>query len=310
MLRIFVQYDDGTEAEIKNMLTAVLNSDSDVPADDIEFTAPFDRRLAQARRIFAYSGDSLVFEGHTDEIISIFDNSGAVIKITARSLAGVLLDNEAEPVTYVNPSAPFIFERHLKPFGLKSYDGDEIPFYGSLKIEKGMTHWQVLESFCRNRYACAPRVTGSGKAMMRGSDSGETVVFGSAGIPYFSAREYKSPCKLINEVKLRLDEYGGYSGSIKNSNPECKSIRRVRYVNAVSDRTTVKTADKMIEIGNKNSYSLVLECAGCRIDIMGRRAEVHDSLLGKTDGLRVARLRYSLGKDGETTSVTLRKEKF
>ena len=53
----------------------------------------------------------------------------------------------------MNPAAKFIFERHLKPFGIVGYDGDEHPFMGTIKIEKGMTEWQVLEKFCVALYA-------------------------------------------------------------------------------------------------------------------------------------------------------------
>lgn len=310
MLRIRVQLASGEFCDIKNALTVTLNSDLDVPADDLEFTVPYSSKLSGVSKITAFDGDRLVFEGNTDEIVTACDKSGAVVKLAARSLAGALLDNEAQPVTYVNPAAGFIFERHLKPFGIKSFDGDNIPFYGSLRIEKGMTQWQVFESFCRSRYGCAPRITGSGEALMRGAESKQKAVFGDGHIPYFSLREYKKPCALIDEVRLRLDEFGGYSGSIKNKNPDCRGVRRVRYVNALSDRTTVKTADKMIENSNKNSYSLLLECSGCRLDIMGKQAEVLSPLFGKKSGMRVARLRYTLDKSGELTTVLLKKEKF
>lgn len=310
MLRIALEFSDGKKQNINNALTVVLNSDCDVPADDIELTVPYSPSLCLARRIFAYNGDELVFEGTVDEILTAASRGRAVTKLAARSCAGALLDNEAPPVTYVNPAAELIFERHLKPFGVKSFDGAPEPFYGSLRIEKGMTHWQVLESFCRNRFDSVPRISGDGRAFMNGFGGGDTVTFGAQGIVYGSLREDRLPCRLIGEIRLRLSEYGDYGGTLRNRNPECRDVRRTRFLNAVSDKTTVKTADKIIENSNKNSYSLILECIGCRLGIMGRSAVVRDSLLGDLSGLRVEGLRYSLDRDGEVTSVMLRKENF
>lgn len=137
---------NGKRFEIKNVLTAEISADVDVPADELVMTVPYDEKFRNADILEAYDGKSLVFVGQADEIVSIVRTDGAIVRLSARSLAGRLLDNEAEPVTYVNPAAKFIFERHLKPFGIVGYDGDEYPFMGTIKIEKGMTEWQVLEN--------------------------------------------------------------------------------------------------------------------------------------------------------------------
>lgn len=312
MLRFIAENKNGKKIEIKNILNVVINSDNDVPADDIALTVPFNSELQDVGVTRVYQDDRLMFEGIADETVNLVKNNRAVTKITARSLAGVLLDNEAEPVTYINPASQFIFDRHLKPFGIKSYDADEIPFYGSLKIEKGMTHWQVLEKFCCNRYESHPRITGDGKAFFRGFGNNEVVCFGGGEgqIGYISIKEDKRPCRLISEVRIRLDEYGEYSGRVKNKNAECSGVTRVRYINAAADNTTVKTADKMIENSNKNSYCIVLECPGCHLDLLGKSAEINDPLLGTLKNLKTDRLKYTLSNDGEITSVMLRKEKF
>lgn len=290
---------------MKNPLTVVMNSDFDVPADDICVTVPYSSGLSKAHMIFAYNDGSLIFQGEIDELVNVAGSGRAITKITARSLAGRLLDNEAEPVTYKNPASEFIFNRHLKPFGITGCDGDEVPFFGNLKIEKGMTHWQVLESFCRNRYSSKPRITGDGRAVLCGQENAEVVKFGRGGISYISIKEHKKPFRLISEVRLRLNEYGEYSGRIKNENPDCRGIERVRYVNAAADNTNVQTADRMIENSNKDSYSLVLECTGCHLDVLGKSAVVCDSLLGYIENLSAVRVRYALGRDGETTTVIL-----
>ena len=139
MLTYFFTDKNGKRCEIKNVLTAEISADVDVPADELVMTVPYDEKFGNADMLEAYDGKSLVFVGQVDEIVSIVRTDGAIVRLSARSLAGRLLDNEAEPVTYVNPAAKFIFERHLKPFGIVGYDGDEHPFMGTIKIENAYT---------------------------------------------------------------------------------------------------------------------------------------------------------------------------
>ena len=295
MLTFFFTDKNGKRCEIKNVLTAEISADVDVPADELVMTVPYDEKFGNADMLEAYDGKSLVFVGQVDEIVSIVRTDGAIVRLSARSLAGRLLDNEAEPVTYVNPAAKFIFERHLKPFGIVGYDGDEHPFMGTIKIEKGMTEWQVLEKFCNGRYGKSPRITGAGFVLMCGTYGGaKPIVFGRNGVGYTSLREYIKPCKVISQVKLRTEEYD--------------RIKRVRYVNAFLDNNAVKTADRMIENGNRQSFEIMLECAECLCGIVGRRAVIDDPLVGKREGLVVKSIKYSLGKNGESTTVVLGKE--
>lgn len=308
MLSYFFTDKNGKRCEIKNVLTVEISADVDVPADELVLTVPYDRKYRNVDMLEAYDGKSLVFVGQADEIVSIVRTDGAIVRLSARSLAGRLLDNEAEPVTYINPAAKFIFERHLKPFGIVGYDGDEHPFMGEIKIEKGMTEWQVLEKFCNGRYGKGPRITGAGFALMCGTYGGaKPIVFGRNGVGYTSLREYIKPCKVISQVKLRTEEYGGYKSVVGNGSAADR-IKRVRYVNAFLDNNAVKTADRMIESGNRQSFEITVECPKCLCGIVGRRAVVYDPLVGKREGLVVKSIKYSLGKNGESTTVVLGKE--
>lgn len=308
MLSYFFTDKNGNRCEIKNVLTVEISADVDVPADELVLVMPYDERFRNADMFEVYDDEALVFVGQADEIVSIVRTDGAIVRLSARSLAGRLLDNEAEPVTYVNPAAKFIFERHLKPFGIVGYDGDEHPFMGTIKIEKGMTEWQMLEKFCNGRYGKSPRITGAGFALMCGTYGGaKPIAFGRNGVGYTSLREYIKPCKVISQVKLRTEEYGGYKSVIGNNSLDGR-IKRVRYVNAILDNNAVKTADRMIENGNRQSFEIMIECPKCLCGIVGRKAVIDDRLVGKREGLVVKSIKYSLGKNGESTTVVLGKE--
>lgn len=310
MLKFILTDCDDNKFKVDTPLTVVLNSEYDVPADDVTITFPYNKNISDSiNLILAENDGKVVFKGIIDEVENIKNNRAVITRIKARSMAGVLLDNEAEPVTYDNTTADFIFDKHLKPFGIDEFVADNTPLWDNLKIYKGMTHWQVYENFCKNLYGSMPRITSDGVAVFNGGDEGEVLYFSdkNAGVVYYSIDEDNKRYKLISKVMLKLQSFGGYVGSIENSNENCRGITRVRLVNATADTSPVDTADKIIVQSNEDSYSVTLKCAGCFIDIMGKHCIVSDSVLGKRDNLVVSRLKYVLDADGEVTSVELKR---
>ncbi len=304
---------DGRRVGLDGVLTAVIDSDLSVPADSLSLTVPYDKELAEgAEAVEAVLDGAVVFRGRLDSIVTVKERCGVLLRLSARSPAAALVDNEAEPVTYHHPNARLVANRHLLPFGITPADADSIQYQGDIKIDKGMSHWQVLKSFCRNRYASLPRITGGGEAYLKGLPRGKAVVFSDLGegVAYHSLYENQKRWKLLSEVRLKLSGSGAYLSRIQNPNPQSRSAGRVRYVNAAADKTTVLTAEKMLQNSNTDSYSLQLKCAGCRLLLLGSEAVVRDSVLGELDGLTVQKVRYTADDRGDLSKVTLVKEKF
>lgn len=309
MLRVHFEDSDGNMIESGQLLSVVLNSENDVPADSIAVTLPYDKNLVlNVHTIVAEIGKKVVFRGAVDEIISLCDDKQAITKFTARSPAGLLLDNEAEPVTYYCPSAEFVCNKHLKPFGIEAQDTDNTLLSNYFRIDKGTTHWQVLENFCKIRYGTSPHIDGDGKAYLKGKKRDERLIFGKGGIDYISVKENRKICELVSRVRVKVDEFGGYASNIFNGNPECKGVERVRFVDAAMETGGLKTVDRIIENSNKNSYCIMILCSGCVVDVMGCRAEIRDERLGIIDNLIIQKVQYSMGVDGEFTALELGKE--
>lgn len=232
-------------------------------------------------------------------------DNGLALKLCARSAAAVLLDNEAEPLSYRNPTAVLMYYKHLKPFGLTDVEYDLTPILGYMRIDKGMTQWQAVERFCKIRYGSKLRISGSGKVYLKGFKSDKKVKFGGNGIKYYSIKENKCRHKLISEVKLKVSKTAGYLSTMKNPNPESEYVKRVRYVNASAENNTIGTADNIIERGNFDSRYIKLKFKGCVTDILGASAEIEDAVFGKLSGLTVRAISYDFSQNGEFTTVVL-----
>lgn len=312
MLRFILSDSEGRERPLDSVLTVVLDGDISVPADSLTVTCPFDSGIREnADRIRACDGERVVFDGQLDTVTTEKHAEGVILKLAARSAAAELLDNEAEPVTYSNPTDRLMTLRHLAPFGIRPVKQSSEPFTALLQIGKGMSHWQVLQSYCRNRYGCEPRVTGDRRAFLQGEPEEGSVLFSDAGggVCYYALRESRKRHSLLSEVRLKFEQSGAYGSVIKNTDPGAALMNRVRYVNAAADKTSIFTAKKMLENSNRSSWSLLLRCGGCHTDALGCRAAVEDSLLGRFDGLLVRQVRYTADSKGERSVITLIKEK-
>ena len=314
MLKCTVVKPDGTETALRDPLTVTLDCDLDIPADSVTLTCPFDREIySTAEGVRIYDGGKLLLKGNIDELSVIKESAGVILKISARSPAAALLDCEADPLVYNNPNLALIADKHLLPFGITPAEADPVPYYNIFKIDKGMTHWQVLQRFCRSRYNAEPRVTGDGTAYVQGFPPQGKVTFSDflpndAAISYFSLKESDRRHRLISDVKVKFNPANGYRSVIRNPHPRAKNMRRTRYVNASLNYSTLSNAYRILSNSNRESYELTLECSGCRAGLTGCSATVQDSVLGALDGLTVTKVKYTAGSRGERSVITLKKE--
>lgn len=296
------------ELFLPSPIAVVYNSEFSVPADDVTLEIPYVKGCEDGDFLLGYENSSLVFKGQIDEIVTLKSSNKITVKITARSMAGILLDNEADPCIYFNASSSVIFERHLKPFGFAEFEGDNEPYFGYLKISKGMSQWQVFENYCVNKYGRSPRITGDGRVLLNGISDKEVLCFGkNESYDYTSAEKKIKRYKVISEVRLKVVQGNRYGSAIKNSLADTRLVRR-RYVDALNGGGSVGTADRIIKKSNENAFEVVLTCPYRLMCEVGRKAKLRDETLGSFDGLYVHKLRYTSDSSGEKTVITLKKE--
>ncbi|MBR1483337.1 MAG: hypothetical protein IJ598_10270 [Ruminococcus sp.] len=303
MLRYILTRADNSSEELNCVLSAQLDCDLNVPADSLTLLLPDDDALREsADRLSVYDDDREVFTGQVDEAVSVREQSGHTLRLCARSPAALLLDNEAEPITYIYPSNRLMRDRHLLPFGVTECEDERHPLYEFLRVNKGDSHWKVLERYCRRRYGAMPRIQGS-RAYLKGYRAEGTVRFGKDGVPILRLRQAYRRCKALSEVIVRLTDGGAYRSPVKNTAPEARGVTRVRYLNAVADGVSLDTAQQMIDNGNAAVRTVTIRCAGALTDVLGKAAVIDGA-----GGYRVVGFRFRQDEDGAFTTVSLRKE--
>ncbi len=308
MLTFILTDINGDSHTLTNPVSMTFNSEENVPADDLSVVFPWDE-LPELTTIEAYDGAKLFFRGVIDEQMTIISRESICTRLAARSMAALLLDNEAKPVCYNHPSASVIFERHLKPYGFADFKGENAVVKRRFIVPKGMTEWQVLEKFCRKSFGGSPRISSTGIVYINSREHREHLVFSDRGErKYISIKENTRRCKLLSEVCVKVEEGSSYDFAVRDEEALSRGVVARRYYDASLNNNEDDIAVIMLNNARKASYEITLTVPGRITDALGAAAEVRNSRLGERRGLYVSSIFYRLGSGGEFTTLRLRKE--
>lgn len=290
-------------------LSLSINQEENIPADDMTVVFAFEK-LPELKDVTVLDDDTVVFTGVVDEQQTILSTEGAYVRICARSMAALLLDNESVPVSYNHPSTKLIFERHAKPFGIKGYNGNDSTYFGELVISKGMSNWLAICNFYNNCYSKMPRINSKGELDFLEPNENDVVKFGTneGDITFVEMTQTKKRCEEISRVNIKVTNSSGYFNTVTNNDAKSRGILRERYINAVLTDTPMKCADTMLKNGRKNSFNIKLVCCGRHLDILGKSAKVLSDFCDESDNLYVSEVRYILNSKKDLTTVVLKRK--
>lgn len=297
----------GTALELCAPLSLCINREEGVPADDLTAVFAYGEPLEELSELVVTNAEQTLFTGIVDEQSFTRSDAGSYVKLTARSMAALLLDNEALPQSYNRPCADDIFRRHILPFGFSEYCCGKEERPARFEIPKGTTQWQALALFCRKCLGTSPAIDAQGRVLMCGYEkSGEVLTFGGkGGIVCTMVQEVVRRCKRLSRVYIKTQAGGRYTTQIDDHEAAKKGIIRQRYLNASQPLSVpVSRADDMLKNAGKQSFTVLVECPECLAGCIGKRASVN--LDGRLlTGLYVAGLRYTLSGREEKTVLTL-----
>ncbi len=103
--------------------------------------------LPRACRVKAFRKGELLFYGILDEWEQRLDETGHYLECHGRGLQALLLDNEALSVDYGIATLQDILSRYVKPYGVYSQGGGDLPPVYGFSVRAGCSCWQVLHQF-------------------------------------------------------------------------------------------------------------------------------------------------------------------
>lgn len=297
----------GADVALTAPLSLCIEREEDAPADSLTAVFAYTATVPELSQISVKDGDETLFCGIVDEQDVLCSANGIIIKITARSMAALLLDNEAQPQCYDRPGADDIFRRHILPLGITRYTCGRKERPARFEILKGMSQWQALALFCRSCLDSVPAVTPGGCVLMCGyKKEGMPLCFGGReGISITEGIVKIKRFKRLSRVFVKTCASQGYGMNIEDKDAQGSGIKRERFLNASDPLSVpVSRADTMLKNGRKQSFEIVLTCPSRMTAALGKAAQAE--VCGETyRNLYVSGLRYELLPGKETTALTL-----
>lgn len=299
MLSVRATDVNGTVLDDFSLMKAVLLREEDVPADSLEVRL-CETGIRELARIELLKDDEVIFDGDVDEQIEeISQNS--YTEIVARSIMARLIDNEAYPMTLVNPSSKDIFRYFVKPCGFDELSGEDRCYQGIFKVNKGISCYEAVKRFSLAVYGRLPCAEGKTLYMAGNEESGLEELSEDSLIGF---RKSYLRCERLSEVLLKLKDTEGYNTAVKDAEAESLGVNRVRYVNASKGSSTPAAyADEILRKSRAKSFCAQAEVVGFLSDVKGKDIRIIDTI----EGVYVSGVRCVLDKNTEKTRLTLKR---
>ena len=299
---------DGAQFELPTLLKWEFSYTGSVPCDSFTLRCAYEPAMAEvlrrAVRFTAREDGTVEFAGVVDECGVTCDEKGLQLEVSGRGMAALLLDNEAEAVTYQRAALSEILKDHAAACGVAWEPRGEVYGTGEYAVASGSSRWKAIEGFAR-RCGLTPYFTREGVLCLRGAAEGRRLVLEEPeGVIEASYRDRRygvlSEVTAVNRAKklrqtVRNEAFLARGGS----------CRRVVYVPSRSVNELRYTGRYQIEKSAEDARELTVTLAGSVDAEPTDRVELSLARLGVRGTFRVSETLYTLSASGETTELTL-----
>ena len=252
--------------------------------------------MDMAVRFTAFQGGDRVFTGFVDQWEASLDGDGALLTVSGRGMAAILMDNEAESAQYSLCTPEDILREYVRPWGVESTVAAGLGNVRDFTVSAGMSQWDILRDFCRWAGGGEPRFTRSGRLLMGGGAGDRLDV---SGLGTVSAVLTERRYGVISQVRV-LGRSNGLESTVLNSEFIARGgcAGRVVYVPNKTGYDAMRyTGEYQIEKSMEDAYVLELELGAPLEAFAGDSVYVSVPKLG-VDGWFFVRESESWADDG------------
>ena len=167
----------GREFELPALLGWQFSYGDELPCDAFEISFVFDgdmlEMLEGAVRFRAAEEGRTVFFGLVDEFDVSVTERGSLVFVCGRSMAALLLDNEAEAAEIYGATLDFVLDKYVYPFGIEKVKKNAAAKMQMFVVKSGASCWSVLEDFLWFSGGVIPRFLPDGTLLI-GDEPGKT----------------------------------------------------------------------------------------------------------------------------------------
>lgn len=217
MVQTFLTGFDGTCYEMPVMLEWDFSYGDSLPCDAFEAVYVYDESmqavLSGAVRFKAVYDSKTVFFGVVDEYEIICDDSGCTVNISGRSMAALLLDNEAEAAEYWSVGLQTILNTYVYGCGVTDVRTNVTVPNQALVVDSGSSCWKALENYLWYGARVKPRFSREGTLIIGAEQGNRFCIDSKAAV---SAHRYRyRRYGVISEVLVK-NKSSGTASTVEN----------------------------------------------------------------------------------------------
>ena len=215
--------------------------------------------LRQAVRLTVTAGGVQRFSGVVDETTLAETERGRRLHIHGRSLAALLLDNEAGEIVYPYASWRDILAGHVQPYGLQVDCRMSLPPVADFSVPSGSSEWAVLRRFCYEYGGQRLRVDEQGVLRIGAVESGRVLTV-DAGSPLTKLEYRWRRYGCVSEV---LAFEAGSPTALRVENPAFSALggrcrRRIVLPKGSGSAERLRAAQRVMEQSMEEAETLEL----------------------------------------------------
>lgn len=283
-----------------------------VPCDSFWMELPWkqgeEEVYRKAVRITASHGGMTVFTGLVDEAEWGISAQGSRVALSGRSLAALLLDNEAQAADYAAATLEDILRDHVAPYGLSALVETAIPACQGFSVAAGSSEWQVVYDFTRYHGAVQPRFDREGRLVLAPfADGTVKVLDDTVPVTAMSCRERRYG--VLSEVVVR-DKRRQCSEQVVNSEFQAQGgqARRILTTSgAVGDRAMRYSGQFQLDKSSARRRQAELTVPAVFFAWPGELIRISRTGCGENGLWRVLESTVKEGAAGGSTTLTLGK---
>ena len=246
---------DGVQYELPTLLRWEFSYTGSVPCDSFSLRCPYEAAMAEtlrrAVRFRAREDGATEFAGVIDETNVTCDEKGMQLELSGRGLAALLLDNEAEAVSYQRATMEEILKNHVTLYGIICTGYDAVTA-ASYRGANGSSQWKVLNDFAALHGGIEPYFDKTGALELKRTRRGASVTI-DAQTPVTALVYCDKRYGVIAEA-LVVDKRAGARQSVKNADfcarrNEPEGILRAGEERRADDALHGRVSDQKVEGG-------------------------------------------------------------
>lgn len=268
------------------------------------FTPTLLKKLAAANKFAAEHDGKTVFCGRIDEYEVEINGNGSTVSMCGRSMAALLLDNEAAAAEYTAISGALLTERHIAPYGIATDVAGTLPTLSNFTVSQGESEWSVVKRFCSLSQSAEPRFDGNGTLLL-GNHDGETRKI-SDDSHFVELRHRDRRYGMISTLLVKNRSTGAKYG-VKNQPfiDRGGSCHRIITVPKATGAEAMRyTAIYQIKESAKEKFTVTMRFAKQFPMEVGDTVKLDSSVLGLSGSFKVIRVRSFAAADFAGSEVT------